>query len=81
MSGLAGRKVLEGAPFLAAPGDAVALGERIVRLAGDPGLRARLGEAYRRRVAAEFSVQRMCERMTAAIVRQLGPARGQLSPR
>ena len=37
--------------LLVRPGDAVALREAIVRLLAEPGLRARLGEAGRRRVA------------------------------
>jgi len=43
------------APF----GSARALAERVVRLAADPGLRERLGQAGRRRVESEFGVARM----------------------
>ena len=56
-----------GAPFLAPPGDAPALAERILRLARDPTLRARIGETHRRRVAAEFPPDRMCREMAALL--------------
>jgi glycosyltransferase involved in cell wall biosynthesis len=56
-----------GAPFLAPPGDAAALAERILRLARNPTLRARIGEAHRHRIAAEFSVERMCREMVALL--------------
>lgn len=39
--------------------DASAAADALVRLAGDPGLRARLGEAARRRIADEYSITRM----------------------
>ncbi len=41
-------------------GDAAALTDALVRLAGDPAKRARLGAAARARVAAEFTVERLC---------------------
>ena len=56
-----------GVRFLAPPGDAPALAERILWLARDPTLRARIGETHRRRVAAEFSPERMCREMAALL--------------
>ncbi len=44
-------------------GDAVALGAAIDRLAGDAPLRARLGAAGRARVEAEFTLERLRERL------------------
>jgi glycosyltransferase involved in cell wall biosynthesis len=41
------------------------LAEAIVKLLKNPGQRAKLGAEGRRRVEAEFSVQRMCSRVTA----------------
>jgi glycosyltransferase involved in cell wall biosynthesis len=45
--------------FLVEPGDALALAERLLRLAGDPGLRARLGAAGRERVVSRYGVGRL----------------------
>jgi glycosyltransferase involved in cell wall biosynthesis len=56
-----------GVPFLAPPGDAPALAERILWLARDRTLRARIGESHRRRVAAEFPPERMCCEMAALL--------------
>lgn len=56
-----------GVPFLAPPGDAPALAERILWLARDSALRARIGETHRRRVAAEFPPERMCREMAALL--------------
>lgn len=50
-----------------------ALAAAIDRLAGDPELRAILGAAAARRVAAEFSVDRMVEQTLQAYERVLGP--------
>ena len=43
--------------------DAAGLAERILRLADSPQLRIRLGEAGRRRVAAEFNPSQLAERL------------------
>ncbi len=51
--------------YLVAPGDAAGLVERVACLAGDPGLRRRMGKEGRARIAAEFSVQKMVGRTTA----------------
>jgi glycosyltransferase involved in cell wall biosynthesis len=49
----------DGFPFLAPLHDADALAGVLLALARDPGLRARLGEAYASRVRTEFTVERM----------------------
>ena len=51
--------------YLVAPGDAKGLVKHVTLLAGDPGLRRRMGKEGRARIAAEFSVQKMVERTTA----------------
>jgi glycosyltransferase involved in cell wall biosynthesis len=51
--------------FVVAPGDATALADRLGRLAADPQLRRALGEAGRRRVTSEFSLDRMAAATTA----------------
>lgn len=43
--------------FLVDSGDAAALGERLVRLADDPALRAELGRRARERASAEFTIE------------------------
>ena len=45
--------------YLVSPGDARALSARILELAGDRRTRARFGEAGRRRIENEFSVERL----------------------
>ena len=45
--------------FLVEPGDIDALAERLGRLAGDPALAARMGEAGRARVLERYSVERL----------------------
>src|SRR5688572_2753024 len=47
--------------LLVPPRDPVALADAVIRLALDPGLRARLGEAGRSRVLTEFSASRMID--------------------
>jgi rhamnosyl/mannosyltransferase len=60
--------------LLVEPGNETALARALNRLLGDPVLRARLGEAGRRRVAEEFSVTQMVEK-TVALYRRLVPGR------
>ena len=60
--------------LLVEPGNESALAQALNRLLGDPILRARLGEAGRRRVADEFSVTQMVEK-TIALYRRLVPGR------
>lgn len=55
--------------LLARPGDAEALTDAMARLARDPALRMRLGEAGRERAVEQFSQDRMLER-TAAVYRE-----------
>jgi glycosyltransferase involved in cell wall biosynthesis len=45
--------------FLVEPGDVDALAERLGRLAADPALAARMGEAGRERVLERYSVERL----------------------
>jgi glycosyltransferase involved in cell wall biosynthesis len=51
--------------FLVDPTDSAALGGAISALLGDPGLRARMGEAGRARVSELFSVDRMVDEHVA----------------
>jgi glycosyltransferase involved in cell wall biosynthesis len=51
--------------YLVAPGDAAGLVKHVAWLAGDPGLRRRMGKEGRARIAAEFSVQKMVVRSMA----------------
>ena len=52
--------IVDGENGLLVPvGDQEALGAALARLAGDPGLRSRLGAAALERVAAEYSMERM----------------------
>jgi len=51
--------------FLIGAGDVEALADRMLRLAGDPDLRHRMGEAARRRAEAEFSLDAMVDRIVA----------------
>lgn len=52
--------------FLVPPRDASALAEAILDLLDDPALRAKLGEAGRRRVEAHFSLDAMIHQLTAS---------------
>lgn len=52
-------------PFLAPPGDANSLAEKILELAEDDELRARTGAENRLRVEREFALKGMCEAMVA----------------
>ncbi len=51
--------------LLAEPGDARGLAESMLRLADDPALRRRMGDAGRQRALAEFTEERMLERTLA----------------
>lgn len=57
--------------WLAPPGDADTLADRILRLALDPGLRATLGARNRMRVENEFSAPQTCARMVGLLSRAL----------
>jgi glycosyltransferase involved in cell wall biosynthesis len=55
----------ENGPWLTPPGDEAALAEALFRLAGDPALRRRLGQANRAKARAEYDESRMIERYRA----------------
>jgi len=59
-------QVTEQTGVLVAPDDPAALAEAIAALAADPGRRRRLGEAARRRVETEFTLERQALAMDAA---------------
>jgi glycosyltransferase involved in cell wall biosynthesis len=64
--------------LLVAAGDAAALADAVERLLGDPGLRARLGEAGRRLVLERYSGARVAAALEAhyvSLARALGPGR------
>ena len=67
--------------FLVPPRDDQALAAAILRLLGDPDLRARMGQAGRRRVAERFSVERMVAGTAAVYARLAGTPRGAGTPR
>jgi glycosyltransferase involved in cell wall biosynthesis len=63
-----GELVEDGASGLTVPpGDATALAEAIDRLLADPALRARMGEAGRARVVADFDATREARRLLALL--------------
>ncbi|HWK41594.1 MAG TPA: glycosyltransferase family 4 protein [Croceibacterium sp.] len=59
-------------PFLAAPGDEAELGQSLQRLAADPALRRRLGEANRQKARAEYDEATMAERYGALYRAMIG---------
>ena len=67
------REVLgpDGYQFLAPPGDAEALAERILRLATDHSLREKVGAANKLRVAEEFNPRLTCKQMASLIAEGL----------
>jgi glycosyltransferase involved in cell wall biosynthesis len=70
----------EGAAWLAAPGDAAAMAERLVRVAQDAEARVRLGGVNRARVESLFSLERLYAEMVplleSAWQRRRWPGRG-----
>jgi glycosyltransferase involved in cell wall biosynthesis len=58
--------------FLVAARNTQAFGERLARLAGDPELRSRLGQAGRERALAEFSAGPIVERIEAVLAAAAG---------
>jgi glycosyltransferase involved in cell wall biosynthesis len=58
--------------FLVPVGDADAMAKAVLRLAGDPELRSRLGSAGRRRVEKDFSLERVIEGIEAVYSELLG---------
>jgi glycosyltransferase involved in cell wall biosynthesis len=66
----AGEACLDGRTgFLVRPGDLAAFAGRVVALARDAGLRARLGEAGRDHVRGRFTVERMVDDLHALYLR------------
>jgi glycosyltransferase involved in cell wall biosynthesis len=61
----------EGFEFLAPPGDAAVLADKILLFMRSPELRDRVGAANRRRIAEEFGSRQMCDQMTALIARYI----------
>lgn len=61
----------EGEGWIVPGGDERAFAERILVLARDPGLRAKVGEANRRHVASEFSLEAMGERLSRLLATEL----------
>lgn len=57
--------------FVVEPGDPDKLAEALVALAGDPGLRARMGECGRLRARSTFSLELMVERTMAVYAEAL----------
>jgi glycosyltransferase involved in cell wall biosynthesis len=55
----------ENGPFLSAPGDEAGLAETLARLAADPALRKRIGEANRVKARDEYDEATMIERYRA----------------
>jgi len=55
--------------LLVPPRDPDALADALRRLLDDPDLRRRMGEAGRRRVAADFTAERMADRVLAVYER------------
>ncbi|MGO8676667.1 MAG: glycosyltransferase [Limisphaerales bacterium] len=62
--------------FLLAPGDTVALSDRLLRLARDEGLRRRLGRRGRQLVEERFGLQRMVDDLYALYLRLAGSGGG-----
>jgi glycosyltransferase involved in cell wall biosynthesis len=57
-----------GVRLLAPPGDAEALAQVILKLAGDPNLCPRIGEESRKRISESFNSKRMCEETVSLLV-------------
>jgi glycosyltransferase involved in cell wall biosynthesis len=60
--------------YLVAPGDAQALADRIVELAGDEALRSSMGRAGRERIAGGYSVERLVSQVEQVLLRLLEAA-------
>ena len=57
-----------GVQLLAPPGDAEALAQIILNLAGNPNLCSRIGEESRKRITETFNAERMCEETVSILV-------------
>jgi glycosyltransferase involved in cell wall biosynthesis len=58
--------------FLIEPGDVSALADRMLKISGDPELRRQMGQAARRRVEAEYSLDAMVDRIMNVYAEVLG---------
>ena len=58
------------------PGESQALADALERLASDPDLRRRMGEAGRRRVVKHFTIQKNVQKTEAAYLRLVGGKSG-----
>jgi glycosyltransferase involved in cell wall biosynthesis len=58
--------------FLIKPGDVEALADRIIRLTQDAALRKQMGQAARSKVIAEYSLDKMAERISRVYRQALG---------
>ena len=81
VGGLPGLVEDESTGLLVPPDDVPALAQAIVRLLETPGLAASMGARGRVRALAEFSLERMSERVDAFYCRALGPGEDAPAPR
>jgi L-malate glycosyltransferase len=81
VGGLPGLVEDESTGLLVPPDDAPALAQAIVKLLETPGLAARMGARGRVRALAEFSLERMSERVDAFYCRALGSGEDAPAPR
>ena len=81
VGGLPGLVEDEGTGLLVPPSDVPALAQAILTLLETPGLAATMGARGRARALAEFSLERMSERVDAFYCQALGPGEGVPGPR
>jgi glycosyltransferase involved in cell wall biosynthesis len=81
VGGLPGLVEDESTGLLVPPDDVQALAQAIMRLLETPGLAASMGARGRVRALAEFSLERMSERVDTFYCRALGPGEGAPAPR
>jgi L-malate glycosyltransferase len=81
VGGLPGLVEDESTGLLVPPNDVPTLAGAILRLLETPGLAATMGARGRVRALAEFSLERMAERVDAFYCRTLGPGQGAPAPR
>ena len=81
VGGLPGLVEDEGTGLLVPPNDVPALAQAILRLLETPGLAATMGARGRARALAEFSLERMAERVDTFYCRALGPGEDAPAPR
>jgi glycosyltransferase involved in cell wall biosynthesis len=81
VGGLPGLVEDEGTGLLVPPNDVPALAQAILRLLETPGLAATMGARGRARALADFSLERMAERVDTFYCRALGPGEDAPAPR